>query len=133
MDSVGAVQESYARCTLKGGFIDRFYDIFLASHPGLAPMFRNTDFKEQKKLLRNGISMVILFSQHNMMAANSLNRIGESHGVRGMDIRADLYSYWSNSLMQCVREFDTKLTPEVEAAWRKLIDNAVQHIIRVGK
>lgn len=129
---ISAVQESYARCTLKSGFIDRFYEVFLASHPALAPMFANTNMAEQKGLLRKGISMMILFSQGNAMATNALNRIGETHSPRGMNIPAHMYAYWKNSLMQVVKEFDAKLTPEIEAQWGKVLDHGIQHIVTKG-
>jgi len=80
---ISSVQESYARCTLKSGFIDRFYEVFLASHPSLAPRFANTNMADQKGLLRTGISMMLLFSKENSMATNALNRIGETHKPEG--------------------------------------------------
>jgi hemoglobin-like flavoprotein len=126
---VSSVQESFARCTLKSGFIDRFYDVFLASHPGLAPMFAKTDMADQKGLLRKGISMVLLFSQGNAMATNALDRIGETHSPRGMDIKPNMYAFWKNSLMQVVREFDAKLTPDTDAQWNKVLDTGINHIV----
>ncbi len=126
---ISTVQESYARCTLKRGFIDRFYEVFLASHPSLAPRFANTDMADQKGLLRKGISMMLLFSQGNAMATNALNRIGETHSQRGMDIPPNMYTFWKNSLMQVVHEYDPKLTPEIDAQWNKILEYGIQHIV----
>ncbi len=132
MDNVSAVQESFARCTLKKGFIDRFYEVFLASHPSLAPFFKNTDMTDQKGLLRKGISMMILFSQGNAMAVNALDRLGHSHGPKGMDIPPVLYNYWKDSLMTVVAEYDTQLTDDLAARWHTVLDKGIQHIIARG-
>jgi len=126
---ISSVQESYARCTLKSGFIDRFYEVFLASHPSLAPRFANTNMADQKGLLRTGISMMLLFSKENSMATNALNRIGETHSPRGMDIPPNMYAFWKDSLMQVVREYDAKLTPEVENQWGKILDHGIRYIV----
>lgn len=44
-------KDSFGRCISTPQFIDRFYEIFLASHPAVKPMFRNTNFVQQKELL----------------------------------------------------------------------------------
>jgi len=46
------VQNSYGRCLSNGDLIETFYDIFLSSDPKIKERFANTDFANQKKLLR---------------------------------------------------------------------------------
>ncbi|MCL5668412.1 MAG: hypothetical protein M1392_00060 [Gammaproteobacteria bacterium] len=41
---MSALKDSYGRCTVNQKFLDRFYDIFLTSHPAIKPMFAKTDF-----------------------------------------------------------------------------------------
>jgi hemoglobin-like flavoprotein len=126
--SVDAVQQSFSRCTLKKGFVDRFYEIFLASHPSLKPMFAHTNFVEQKQLLRKGISMMLLFAQGNPMAKNAMDRLAKSHGPEGMKIRPELYSYWVDGLMRAVAEFDPQFGPELDKAWREALAAGIGHI-----
>lgn len=53
-DSYDDLQQSYGRCLRGKNFIERFYEIFLASHPDIAPMFAATDFQKQRMALRRG-------------------------------------------------------------------------------
>ena len=55
-DNYDDLQQSYGRCLRGKNFIERFYEIFLASHPDIAPMFAETDFQKQRMALRRGIS-----------------------------------------------------------------------------
>ena len=48
MEGLEIVKQSYGRACLAPHFIDRFYDIFLGSHPSIKPMFKHTDFARQK-------------------------------------------------------------------------------------
>lgn len=41
------VEKSFGRCTVNPNCLDRFYQIFLASHPAIAPMFAHTDMTRQ--------------------------------------------------------------------------------------
>ncbi|HEX9758533.1 MAG TPA: hypothetical protein VGB26_12180 [Nitrospiria bacterium] len=54
-------KESYARCISNPNFINRFYEIFMASHPDIKSLFKNTDWDKQMELLKKGVSMMILF------------------------------------------------------------------------
>ena len=38
-DQYEDLQQSYGRCLRDKRFIERFYEVFMASHPAIAPMF----------------------------------------------------------------------------------------------
>ena len=59
-DQYEDLQQSYGRCLRDKRFIERFYEVFMASHPAIAPMFADTDFSKQRMALRRGISVAIL-------------------------------------------------------------------------
>lgn len=122
------VEKSFGRCTVNPNFLDRFYQIFLASHPAIAPMFAHTDMARQKGLLRSGLAMVIMHGQGNSFGTKSLDKIAESHSKKKWNISPSLYPFWVNSLMQAIKECDPQLTPAVEAEWRKVLEAGASYI-----
>jgi len=122
-------KESYARCIVNPKFIDRFYEIFIESHPDIKPLFKNTDWEKQKELLRKGVSMMILFENNDPVATSVLNRIDEFHSPRGTYVDPKLYPYWVDSLLATVEEFDQKFSPEVEVAWRRVLNKGINFIV----
>lgn len=127
-DNFGDVQQSFQRCVTRQGFLQRFYDIFMASHPDVRPMFEKTDFTQQLALLRHGLSASIAFAGGTRLGANVLNRIGSTHGRERMNINPALYPYWINSLMQAVSETDPKFNPQLDLRWRRAMEIATGHI-----
>ena len=55
------------------------------------------------------------------MAKSKLDEIGEIHDGLHFDIRPDLYSLWTDSLMQAVKQHDSKFNAELEKQWRKCL------------
>jgi hemoglobin-like flavoprotein len=127
------LSDSFARCNLNPHFIDRFYEIFLASNPIFAQMFAKTDFSKQQDLLRRSISMMILFAEGNVVGKLAMDRLGDSHGQDGMKIPADLYRFWSESLLKCVSELDPQHDSSIGAAWRAAAEKTVNHLITKGR
>lgn len=128
MEGLEVVKQSYGRACLSPHFIDRFYDIFLASHPDIKPMFTNTDFSKQKQLLRTGIAMLLSHVEGKAAGTMTLNRIAESHSKKKMNIHPGLYQYWIDSLVGAAKECDTKWTPDLERAWQKVLRAGVDYI-----
>lgn len=126
------VQQSYGRCCLNPTFVDRFYEIFLASHPAIAPMFGNTDFAEQQALLRTGVSLVLMQATGHSVTKDVLSRIAESHGVKRMNIDPNLYQYWIDSFVAAVKECDPQYTAALGGEWRKVLRNGVDYIVAQG-
>ncbi len=46
------VRTSFERCEATGDFADKFYAIFLNKSPKIPPLFAQTEFEKQRKLLR---------------------------------------------------------------------------------
>ncbi len=122
-------KDSFGRCVAKPKFIDRFYEIFLASSPEIKPRFAHTDFAKQKDLLQRGLTMMVMYDGGSETAKMTLDRIGESHSRRGgINIPPNLYRFWIESLIKTISEFDPKFSPEVESAWRHVIQKGVDYI-----
>lgn len=126
------LSDSFGRCTVNAKFLDRFYEIFLASSPAIKPMFEKTDFAKQKALLRSGITSMIMYADNPEFAKTMLNRLGKSHGKEGMNIDPNLYQYWIDSLVAAVKESDPKVTPAIEKEWRNAMRRGIDYMVSQG-
>ncbi len=45
---IALLNDSFERCTARSRFLDRFYDLFLASSKEVAEKFSRTDFRKQR-------------------------------------------------------------------------------------
>lgn len=119
-DPYNDLQQSYGRCLLRKGFIERFYEIFMASHPSVAPMFAHTDFSKQRFALRRGISVAILFAAGSTVVRQTSEQMADVHSRHGRaPVPPALYPYWIESLLQAVKEFDERADDALMARWRE--------------
>ena len=122
------VEKSYGRCSVNPQFLDRFYEIFLASNSSIAPMFKTTNMAQQKALLRQGITMVLMHNKGNSFGTRALDRIGESHNKKKLNINPSMYPFWINSLVSALKECDPEMTPALESEWRKILEAGTAYI-----
>lgn len=124
-DQYDDLQASYGRCLRAGGFIERFYEIFLSSHPDIAPMFEKTDFRQQRLALRRGISIAISHAAGMGMVQRSVGEMAQVHSRKGRTpVRPTLYGYWIDSLLAAVRETDPEANPALIERWRTAMGKA---------
>ena len=126
------LQQSYGRCLRGKNFIERFYEIFLASHPDIAPMFAETDFQKQRMALRRGISAAISHAGGSTLTKRTVDQMADTHSRRGhAPVPPELYRNWVDSLAQAVSEMDPEATPQLIARWRQgmgvVVDTFIQH------
>lgn len=128
--SFDRVQASFARCLVHPRFFDRFYEIFIASHPAIQPMFAGTDMAKQHQLLRHGLMSALRFAQSekNLMAKVCIDRIRESHGRKQLAISPDLYPFWLDSLVKTIAECDPGFDATLEREWRDMLQPVIDHI-----
>ena len=131
-DSYDDLQQSYGRCLRWKNFIERFYEIFLASHPDIAPMFAETDFQKQRMALRRGISAAISHAGGSSLTKRTIDQMADTHSRKGhAPVPPELYRYWVGSLLQAVREMDPEATPALIERWRQgmgaVVDTFVGH------
>jgi hemoglobin-like flavoprotein len=106
----------------------RFYDILLESHPAIPPMFENTYFPRQRKLLQHGLGLLLSFS--NKPDDAILERIAARHSVNGLDVDPELYPCFVDSLVEVVRQSDPKFDDEIEQACRDAVEPGIDFIRR---
>jgi hemoglobin-like flavoprotein len=122
----GIVRPSFERCCAHGTAIfDVFYATLAERLPGVGAMFANTDMEKQNQLIRAGIAALIDDACGVPTARSELERLGDLHSRRRLDIRPDMYAEWVDSLMQMVAEFDRECTDVTEAAWREVLSPGI--------
>ncbi len=127
-DDLDPVTASYHRCMHGSGFVDTFYDIFLASSPEVEFKFRHTDFTHQKLVLRESLLIMILFSQGQTSVREEIEQLAVRHDRDHVDIPPRLYELWLNSLCSAVKQHDPKFTPDVEQCWRDAMQPGIDLI-----
>jgi len=127
-EEISKVRLSYGRAISKRQFLDRFYDLFMSSSPIVERKLASTDIAKQQELLSQAVNMVILFPQGNKIARNAINRIRQSHNRDRLDIRPEYYRFWIDSLIVALSEYDPDFNDELDRAWRKVAQEAIDFI-----
>ena len=55
-----------------------------------------------------------------------LERLARLHSRAELDIKPELYDLWLDRLVQAVKEFDPMYDPEIEAAWRRMLQPGIE-------
>jgi hemoglobin-like flavoprotein len=126
LETFDDLQQSYGRCLREKNFIERFYEIFLASHPDIAPMFEKTDFNTQRFALRRGISVAIEHANGSRLAERTMNQMADTHSRKGsVPVPPSLYRYWVDSLVRTVDEVDPQSSDALLERWRTGMNKVV--------
>lgn len=128
-EDVDAVIASYHRCMHGEGFVDTFYELFLAKSSDVAAKFRHTDFVHQKLMLRQSLLMMLMFNHNPEDVSDDMERLGERHSRGGVDIPPRMYELWLDALCEAVEQHDAEFTPEVAEMWRSAMKPGIDLII----
>ncbi|MGD8559940.1 MAG: globin [Gammaproteobacteria bacterium] len=129
-----SIKRSYGRCVLtraaKEKFFHQFYELFLNTHPDITALFEHTDSDKQIVMLKNAISMSILFAEKgDELAIDVLSKIRKSHSRERKDVKPEYYNYWLDSLIKTLWLCDPHFTPELEQDWRNLMQISIDYIV----
>jgi hemoglobin-like flavoprotein len=127
--TVNEVNQSLGRCFLHSGFMDKFYANFKASHPSIPPFFVKTNMATQHKLLKEGITFLLMSAGGSGFAQTEMKKLGVRHDTAHLNVKPELYRYWIDSLMKTVLEFDQDFTPELDKKWRMILQAGIQQMI----
>lgn len=135
MDSnIEDIKRSYGRSLVSHGskkkFFVRFYEVFLASDPEIRSRFMQVNIAKQVDALRNGISMVILHAENkDKLAGDVLDGIRKTHSTENLNIKAEHYKFWEESLITVLKEYDAEFNDKLEKEWRELIQQTVDYML----
>ena len=121
---------SLARCNQTPRFLDRFYDRLLEKSPKVREKFKHTDFDRQKRALRASFQLMLLAAGDGADGPKRhLHELAVSHSRNHLDIGAEYYDYWLDSLLAVMREFDDEWSHEVEDAWEQVMGVGIKYLI----
>jgi hemoglobin-like flavoprotein len=121
--------ESLGRCNASPGFMDRFYVIFMASSPKVREKFAHTDFDRQKSALRASLDVMLLAARDEKTAPEHLRGLAERHSSRALNIGAEFYDLWLDSLLAAVKKCDSKYSPEVRESWERVMMVGIAYLL----
>ena len=119
-------QQSYSRCLRSPDFLPRFYEHLLASDPAIPPMFAETQFPRQYRLLQHALGL--LLSYGNRPDEMLLERLAAKHSAKSIDVQPTMYPLFVDSLVATIREFDDRCDAEVERAWREALRPGIDYM-----
>jgi hemoglobin-like flavoprotein len=123
-------EESLRRCNAVHGFLDRFYERFLASSEKVREKFAITDFVRQKRALRASLHYMLLAAQDEEKGPEKyLKDLAESHSRRGYNVGSEFYVLWLDSLLATIKECDPEFSPEVEEAWEAVMMVGIRYML----
>jgi hemoglobin-like flavoprotein len=121
---------SLRRCLAAPGFLENFYESFVASSEEVREKFRHTDLKRQARMLEDSLYVlaVAVQGEENSPARGDLPRVAARHSRHDLDIRPGLYDLWLECLLEAVRRHDPQITPEIEGAWRTTLGSGIEYM-----
>jgi hemoglobin-like flavoprotein len=126
-----AFDESLRRCNATPGFLDQFYDRFLASSPKVREKFALTDFVRQKRALRASLHYLLLAAQDEEKGPEKyLKDLAELHSRQQYNIGSEFYDLWLDSLLATVKECDPEFSPAVEEAWESVMMVGIHYMLK---
>lgn len=122
-----AAKASYQRCLNAPDFFPSFYQRFFEACPEVKPMFGQTDFERQHKLLQHAIGLLLSFHASER-EPNLLTRVAERHGRKELKVNPAHYDSFVASLIDTVRQFDPEFGPDVGEAWREATRDGIEYM-----
>ncbi|OGT30526.1 MAG: hypothetical protein A2W28_07810 [Gammaproteobacteria bacterium RBG_16_51_14] len=108
-------------------FYKRFYEIFVGSDPRIAELFEKTFMNLQREMLKQSMTYMMSFSA-TLEPSDEMKELAEMHGRGKLNIPANLYEIWLESMIKTVEEFDPKFDENIEIAWRVMMAPGVAYM-----
>ena len=127
--SVRLAKDSLKRCLKQEKFLDRFYELFLASSEEIKAKFVSTQFVQQKIMLKASLHIMLMLAQGDLKDTQVLQDLAEKHSSRYLNIRPEFYQFWVNSMLQAVKESDPAYSDDVGIAWKNSLEPGVKFML----
>jgi hemoglobin-like flavoprotein len=128
-DAVAVARSSYERCLgAASEFFPAFYRNFFRHCPAAEPMFAQTDFPRQHKLLRHAIGLLFVYAAHPESGPTLLQRVAERHGPGQLDVLPEHYGLFVDALVETAGQFDPAFTAATDAAWRVAVAPGIEYM-----
>ena len=127
--SVRLAKDSLKRCLRQDKFLDRFYELFLASSDEIKAKFVGTQFVQQKIMLKASLHIMLMLAQGDLKDTQVLQDLSEKHSSRHLNIRPEFYQFWVNSMLQAVKESDPAYSDDIGTAWQNSLEPGVKFML----
>jgi len=128
--TLSTFDESLRRCDAIPGFLESFYKHFLDSSPKVKQKFSGTDFVRQKRALRASLYLMPLAAGDKANGPGRyLKDLAARHSQAELNIGAEFYDLWLDSLLAVVKRRDPKFSPEVEKAWEDVMMVGISYLL----
>lgn len=127
--SLQTFEASLERCVSHPGFLERFYEVFLASSPKVREKFAHTDFAKQRAALQASFTLILQAARQEGGAPPTyLDSLAHRHGASQLAVGAEFYDLWLDSLLVAVRAWDPAWRPEVAVAWERVLGVGIAYM-----
>jgi hemoglobin-like flavoprotein len=109
--------------------MEKFYANFKASHPSIPPFFVKTNMAMQHKLLKEGITFLLMSPGGSSFGQTEMKKLVVRHDPSHLNVKSELYRYWVEALMKTVKEFDQSFAVELDKKWRTALQLGIQQLI----
>lgn len=127
-DEMHGVMASYHRCREDEQFFDTFYKTFLGKSEEVAALFRHTDFKRQKLMLRESLLEMLCYDRGMEGVEEEIRKLGQRH--RELGVKDEMYAMWLDSLCETVAKYDSEYSPKLEQAWRAAMQKGIDVMLK---
>lgn len=128
-DPHSIVNDSLERCANQAKFLGRFYELFLDSSEEIQQMFKDTDMRFQKRMLRDSLYTILLATSGSAEANKALVERAERHSRDGLNVRPELYDGWLDCMVEAAREHDPRFDEATEQAWRTVMQKGIDFMV----
>jgi hemoglobin-like flavoprotein len=126
-DPIQQARDSLSRCIQSPEFLDRFYELFMASSEDIRKKFEKTDFDRQKKMLQDSLFvMLVAAGAKSGFAYKELSKLAERHSRKQLAIDPESYDLWLDCLLKAVAEHDPEYGPELDLSWRDALEEGIE-------
>lgn len=92
-------------------------------------MFKNISFDKQISVLKNAISMSIMYAEkQDELAKDVLTKIRKSHSRERFNVKPEYYDYWLQSLIDTLKVCDPNFSDTIEQDWRDMMQVTIDYI-----
>ncbi|MEX2494424.1 MAG: hypothetical protein WD425_22010 [Nitrospirales bacterium] len=117
---------SLARVGLDPDFLEHLYENFVMSHRSISDMLSPFDCEKRKALMLTELVALLQFGRGEKNGKLVLGLVGVNHAWLGME--PSMYQYWSDSLLNALKRFDQKWSPELEKIWTDSLRSGLEYL-----
>jgi hemoglobin-like flavoprotein len=118
-DTLARFHASLERARADAGFLDRFYDAFIAASPEIEAIFEGKDMGRLKRKLASSLHVMTLAVDDAPGTDDYLRFLGRMHAR--FRLRPEHFDLWVDSLVGTAAHCDPEFNAGDEAAWRTVL------------